>query len=265
MPKSKRNRVVALTVTKKKTKELKKQVINDLQKAVEEYDNVFVFSYYNMRTSKLELVKKDWKESKFFFGKNKVVQVGLGKGPEDEYKDDIHKISHRLHGERGLLFTNNSKEQVLKYFKTFSSPDFARTGDTVTEAADIPAGKLEQFSHALEPRLRDLGMPTKLDKAVIILEKDYTICEEGDVLTSDQASLLKLFDIELGEFKFVMEAMWSEDSGYVDIVPEGKKSKKRQRAAEAPPPKKRARKEESEEEEEQDQDESEDEEELEEN
>ena len=41
--------------------------------------------------------------------------VALGRGVEDEYRDNLHKISRQLTGERGLLFTNQSKDEVLKY------------------------------------------------------------------------------------------------------------------------------------------------------
>ena len=52
---------------------------------------------------------------RFFLGKNKVMMVALGRGVEDEYKDNLHKISRQLTGQRGLLFTNQSKDEVLKY------------------------------------------------------------------------------------------------------------------------------------------------------
>lgn len=29
---------------------------------------------------------------RFFFGKNKVMSVALGKGETDEYKDNLHKV-----------------------------------------------------------------------------------------------------------------------------------------------------------------------------
>ena len=51
---------------------------------------------------------------RFFFGKNKVMSLALGRTTEDEYKDNLHKLSKHLRGQTGLLFTNKSKEEVLK-------------------------------------------------------------------------------------------------------------------------------------------------------
>jgi mRNA turnover protein 4 len=51
---------------------------------------------------------------RFFFGKNKVMAFALGKSIEDEYKDNLHKLSDRLYGQCGLLFTNQTKDEVIK-------------------------------------------------------------------------------------------------------------------------------------------------------
>ena len=40
--------------------------------------------------------------------------VALGKTSSDEYKDGLHEISKSLKGQTGLLFTNKSKEEVIK-------------------------------------------------------------------------------------------------------------------------------------------------------
>jgi len=109
----------------------------------------------------------------------------------------------------------------------YSEPDFARTGDIATETITLDKGPLNQFSYAMETHLRLLGLTTKLEKGVIYLEKDETICDEGDTLTSDQSHLLKLLGIEMAEFKITIEACWSQDDHFEEIVPvEGKKRKR---------------------------------------
>jgi len=127
---------------------------------------------------------------RFFFGKNKVMKLGLGKGPEDEYHKNLHKLSKYLLGQCGLLFTNRSKEEVLGFFSNFSEPDYSRSGDKAAEDVILPAGPLPDFSHAIEPHLRSLGMPTSLNKGVVTLIKDYVVCKQGQVLKPAQASIL---------------------------------------------------------------------------
>ena len=115
----------------------------------------------------------------------------------------------------------------IRYFKLFSETAWANTGDIATETVKLDAGPLEQFSHALEPRLRDLGLTTSLKKGVIHLEKDFIVCEEGEPITADGAAILRLLELELSEFKIMLEAMWSSQNGYVELEPPEALSRKR--------------------------------------
>lgn len=51
-----------------------------------------------------------------------------------------------------------------RYFNEFYAPDFARSGNIATENVDIDAGPLTSFSHSMEPQLRQLGLPTSLNR-----------------------------------------------------------------------------------------------------
>ena len=74
-----------------------------------------------------------------------------------------------LRNQRGLLFTSQTLEEVTKYFEDHSESDYLRSGGIAEETVELDAGPLEQFSHAIEPQLRQLGMPTELKKGVIKL------------------------------------------------------------------------------------------------
>ncbi|TRY91806.1 hypothetical protein DNTS_012063 [Danionella cerebrum] len=213
MPKSRRDKKVSLTKTTKKGLEAKQNLIEELRKCADIYRYVFVFSMENMRNNKLKDIRTAWKHSRFFFGKNKVMMIALGKGPTDEYKDNLHKVSRFLTGEVGVLFTNKTKEEVQGYFTEFKELDFARAGNTASMAVTLDEGPLEQFTHSMEPQLRQLGLPTTLKKGVVTLLKDFEVCKEGDTLTPEQARILKLFGIEMAEFKLSIKCMWNSESG----------------------------------------------------
>ncbi|XP_028853899.1 mRNA turnover protein 4 homolog [Denticeps clupeoides] len=222
MPKSKRDKKVSLTKTAKKGLETKQKLIEELRQCVDTYRHVFIFSVENMRNNKLKDIRTAWKHSRFFFGKNKVMMIALGKGPSDEYKDNLHKISRFLRGEVGVLFTNKTKEEVQEYFGSFKDTDYARAGNTATMAVTLDEGPLDQFPHSMEPQLRQLGLPTALKKGVVTLIKDYEVCKEGDTLTPEQARILKLFGIEMAEFKLSIKCMWNSESGdFVQLIEDG--------------------------------------------
>jgi len=215
MPKSKRDKKISLTkVDKKVGLETKQKLIENIRNAVDTYSRIFVFKPENMRNNTLKDVRDHWKHSKIFIGKNRVISKALGNSAEEEYNENLHKISLMLRGECGLLFTNEKTEDVLEYFENLSSPDYARTGGKCIETIVLPEGPLPNFSHAIEPQLRALGMPTSLKRGVVTLLQDYTVCTEGDILSSEQARILKLLDKQQAEFRLRIFAVWSNDGEF---------------------------------------------------
>jgi len=212
MPRSKRDKKISLTKTKKKGMELKEKLYTDVRKCVDEYAHIFTFSVQNMRNNKLKDVRQEWRGSRFFFGKNKVMSLALGKTVSDEYAKNLHKISKKLHGQMGLLFTNEPEEKVLEWFSEYKEPDYARSGNKATQTVHIEAGPMGVFSHSMEPQLRQLGLTTSLQKGVVTLLSDYKVCEKDDVLTPEQARILKLFGHQMATFHLTMDCMWSKDT-----------------------------------------------------
>jgi len=219
MPKSKREKQISLTRTQKKGLELKQDVIKKVQNAADNYARVFVIRVENMRNNKLKEVREEWHHSKFFFGKNKVMGFALGKSPTDEYKDNLHKLNGCLKGQRGLLFTNSTKDEVANWFDSYADVDFARTGCTAEKEVVLKEGPLEQFTHSMEPQLRQLGLPTKLERGVVTITKDFVVCKEGEALKPEQARILKLLGHQMAEFKIHVTAVWSND-GTFEILEE---------------------------------------------
>ncbi|NXE69532.1 MRT4 protein, partial [Calcarius ornatus] len=194
---------VSLTRTPRKGLEAKQALIAELRRCVDTYKYIFVFSVANMRNNKLKDVRNAWKHSRIFFGKNKVMMVALGREPSSEYKENLHKVSKHLRGEVGLLFTNRTRDEVDEWFSRFRELDFARAGNKAPYGVSLDTGPLEQFPHSMEPQLRQLGLPTALKK----------VCKEGDVLTPEQARVLKLFGYEMAEFKVTMKFLWNSETG----------------------------------------------------
>ena len=99
MPKSKRNKVVALTKVKTKGRSGKEELVSNVREAVESYRNAFVVSFENIRSGPFKVIANQWREdSRFFLGKNKVIQVAMGKKPEDEPADNTHLLSKYMRG-----------------------------------------------------------------------------------------------------------------------------------------------------------------------
>uniref|UniRef100_A0A2P2KT56 Ribosome assembly factor mrt4 n=1 Tax=Rhizophora mucronata TaxID=61149 RepID=A0A2P2KT56_RHIMU len=212
MPKSKRNRPVTLSKTKKKGREHKESIVNAVRQAAETYSSAYVFTFENMRNLKFKEFREQLKpSSRFFLGSNKVMQVSLGRSIADEIRPGIHKVSKLLRRDAGLFFTNLPKEEVERLFNEYEEYDFARTGSTVTEKVELKEGPLEQFTHEMEPFLRKQAMPVRLNKGFVELVSDFVVCEEGKPLSPEAARILRLLGIKMATFRLHLICRWSPE------------------------------------------------------
>ena len=225
MPKSKRSQRVALSKSSKKLKgnrglELKQELVKKIRTRLDECTNLFVIRLFNERTDKLQTVRSHFPPSEssyFFFGKNRVMQLALGRTPATEYLPSLSKVAPYLMGKMGLMLTNRSPQEVLEYFNQLQMEDYARAGNLVKEDVILDEGALDGFQHTMEPLLRSLGLSTTLKKGIIHLLKPFTICSNGDILTPEQAKLLKLFQRPLAQFQIKVKVHWNKNSEQVQV------------------------------------------------
>ena len=218
MPKSKRNKVVALTKVKTKGRAGKEDLVVKVRDALDQYRNAFVVSFTNIRSGPFKVVANNWREdSKFFLGKNKVMRVALGKKPEDEAADNTHLLSRYMRGQVCLLLSNKGKEAIEKRFSELEAAqeDFATAGTIATYTVFLAKGieALDGYAHSLEPQLQKLGLPTKLNFQKIELLSDVYVCREGQTLNVEQCKILKILGHKMASFKLTLLCQRSQTKG----------------------------------------------------
>ncbi|PVU85615.1 hypothetical protein BB560_006968 [Smittium megazygosporum] len=210
MPRTKRSKIVSLTKTLKKGKELKQDLIENVRILI------YLFTF------------------EFFYGKNKVMQIAFGKNEASEPDTNLHLLSEQLVGGLGVLFTNDSPETISSFAKSFVVYDYPGKGwiadrtitlskgelvkgsdfynryidpsrntdaDAVIVDQENSSSILDTFQASMEPYLRKLGLPVSLVNGHIILISDYTLCKAGSPIDVNTRHLLKLFDAKLAPFK----------------------------------------------------------------
>ncbi|KAE8253764.1 hypothetical protein A4X06_0g1226 [Tilletia controversa] len=225
MPKTKRNKVVSLTKTDRKTREHKSNLIDRVREAAQSAPYIWIIRVHNSRATYLHEVRDLWKGSKIFFGKLKVLALALGDQEESEVRTGLSAIAKRLHGSVGILMTESSPAEVLEWFKTHERSDYARGGQKATEEVKLPEGPVmirteppETLPHNMEPQLRALGMPTELRRGVPTLLREFTVCKKGQVLTAENAQILKHLIIQMTDFHITPLAYWSASTSSVTEV-----------------------------------------------
>lgn len=71
---------------------MKQKTIEEIRNSISKYEHIFLFTVNNMRNAKLKDLRNDWSDSRFFFGKNKVMALALGKSKSDELEDQLNLV-----------------------------------------------------------------------------------------------------------------------------------------------------------------------------
>ena len=66
----------------------------------------------------------------------------------------------------------------------------------------------------MEPMLRKLGLPTELNQGILVCRQDYKICSPGQVLSAEQAHLLKQFGIQMADFRIELICGLEKQGGF---------------------------------------------------
>ena len=210
---------VALTKTEKRsTREHKSSLIEEVRKAIDEYETIYVFSYENMRSTKFKNIRLHFrdesKKSRIFLGKNKLLQIAMGRTPEEEYSDNLRHMSKLIvGGSVGLFFTCQPIADVESYFASLKEPDFARAGSIANREASVTNEMLQHFPSSMMETFRKLGLPVEIRTGVIVLRdnvSEHRICKVGDTLSAEKCKLLVHFGLQLTDFQVKLVARWSD-------------------------------------------------------
>jgi mRNA turnover protein 4 len=164
---------------------------------------------------------KDGPPTRIFLGKNKLMQIALGKTPEDEYADNLRHVSSQIAESVGLLCTSRSKQEVMDYFADLVEPDFARAGFVAPRDAFINNEMLANHPVSMmEQQFRKQGLPVKIDNGKIVLldgMKEHRLCKEGETLSPEKCKALAHFGIKLSEFRVKLLCHWSKNGEFTDL------------------------------------------------
>lgn len=216
-----------MTQTAKKTRDHKTGVIQDIRSAIDDHESIFLFSYENMRSHLFKKVRMDFREpdmegktSRIFLGKNKLMQIALGRSTEDEYGDNLKAVSKHITGSVGILMTSKSREEVASYFANFIEEDFARAGSLSPKEVIVTNEMLYNFPVSMVEQFRKLGMPVEVNNGQLVLiggKKEYTVCKEGETLSAEACKILFQFGLKVSEFKLQLVCHWKNNGEYTEL------------------------------------------------
>ncbi|KAL3797889.1 hypothetical protein HJC23_006927 [Cyclotella cryptica] len=158
-------------------------------------------------------------EGRLFLGKNKLLQIALGRSSEDEYSDNLHQISKSLTGSVGILCTNRSPKDVEGYFAKLAVEDFARAGQAAPRTVILTKSQIETHPVSMVEQFRKLGLPVEVKSGRVAFvggREEWEVCKEGKELSVEQCKILVHMGVKLAVFRIELLTRWEKEDGTVN-------------------------------------------------
>ena len=133
--------------------------------------------------------------------KNKVLEVAFGTDEEIATKPTVILLTRyqcrtcRISKDTVRFSSPIKQRRVRGIFKSFEEELVRPQKDRIVLEKGFET--LKQFSHSMEPYLRQLKLPTRLVNSQIELQSDYLLAEEDKPLTVEKCKLLVLDELFL--------------------------------------------------------------------
>ena len=185
MPKSKRERVVSLSKTRKNSVNRKDALIGAIRECVEKYDRLYLLRVRNLKSKDMDMMRKLF-EGRLFVCKNSLFRAAIGATEEDEAAPGISEVVQSLRGSLVSVFTSQTDAQLAPLF-AYTRVMYAKQGAVAPMTVTLHRDDLAGLDHSTEPYVRALGVDCKLERGQIVVLKEKVVCTEGKVMSANEA------------------------------------------------------------------------------
>ena len=184
-----------MAVVKRKHYPRKKRLMYDeLQHLPKEYNVLALSRMTKVRATQLMMIRKKFRNDiKIKVIKNKVAIRAF-----EKVKDvvGLENLSKQLEGQCALIFTNINPFKLNLIFAKNKVFLPAKGGDIVTKEIVIPAGNTGITPGPVLSEFKAANVSTRIDQGTIWVSKDTLVAKQGNVISTQLASLLSKLNVK---------------------------------------------------------------------
>ncbi len=184
--------------------EWKKDEVKSLKDMIDSFPVVGIVNLQDIPAKQLQNIREDLRDKVTFrMSKNKLMKIALEKTDKEKLKDHIDDGA-------AFIFSNENPFRIYRLLQKSKSPAPAKPGDIAKSDIIIPQGSTGLPPGPLVSELQTLGVPAKIDKGTISVQKDAVIVKEGEVISKKISSILSRLKIEPMEVGADLAAAYEE-------------------------------------------------------
>jgi large subunit ribosomal protein LP0 len=178
-----------------------------LNRLLDSYERILFVGVDNVRSEMLHQVRKDLRgKAELLMGKNTLQRRILTDRGDATIKEKLLDAGI-LTGNRGMLFTNASLQEITEVLKRHRIQAPARVGAVAPCDVIVPAGNT-----GMEPTqtsfFQALGIQTKISKGTVEITADKKVLSTGEKVDSSCAALLQKLNISPFFYECEVQYVW---------------------------------------------------------
>ena len=150
--------------------------------------------------------------------RNTLIELAIKKAARDLGKPELEKLLDHIQGGAGILATGMNPFRLYKLLEESKTPAPAKAGVPVPHDVTIPAGPTSIAPGPLVGEMQALGIPARIEKGKVSIQKDYTALRAGEVITEQLARILNALGIEPLEVGLNLLAAYEDGIVYTPDV-----------------------------------------------
>lgn len=170
----------------------KEEEIRTLNSLIDSYSVVGLVDIEGIKARQLQRIREDLRGKALIrTSKNTLLAITLKKS-----KRNLTELASSLESGASLICSNIDPFQLNMLLEKGKTPASARPGDVAPEDIVIAAGDTGFPPGPLVGELQRAGVPARIEKGAIIVQKDCTFVKAGESISEKQAEILRKLGIE---------------------------------------------------------------------
>ena len=197
--------------------EWKKEEVTELKGIIDKYDVVGIVDLMNIPAKQLQEMRKSLK-GKAVIRMSKKNLIDLALEDCNAEKTNIVDLSEHMDGQVALIATEMNPFKLYKILEDSKTSAPAKPGSIANDDIIVPEGDTGFEPGPFLGELQQVGIPAKIDKGKIVVQKDTVVVEAGEEVSRDVAATLSRLDINPMEVGIDLKAVYEDEAVYTSDV-----------------------------------------------
>jgi len=200
----------------KKVSPVKKKIVQELKKLMEESNTVLIASIKNLPGSQFQEIKKKLRgKAVVKVPKKNITLIAI-----DSLKNkEIENLKEQIKESTAILFSKLDCFELASELESIKSPSKAKAGQIAPDDIEIPEGPTDLVPGPAISELGALGIKIQIDKGKILIKEPKVIAKKGTKISQGACDIMNKLGIKPFTIGFVSVAAFDakDKKIYLDI------------------------------------------------